>query len=159
MASNRPYSDNQYVQGTFICISPCCKQFIVVYKDDMICSKCKQRVTAQLNDSIALNNPSSNKQRTEESSDKSTATIHLSSQFRINNARINTGTKQASAFTEEQINDRRDKYRRYATDPTFELCDVLCKKCGEYCRYCRDISGDLVYICSNKNCREVNLSV
>ena len=136
--TSAPSSNHQHVQGTFICISPCCKQFIVIYKDNMICSKCKRQITEQINND--------NRQ-----------TLHLSSQFRINNSRINTGTKHASAFTEEQVNDRRIKYRRYATDPTFELCDVLCKKCGEYCRYCRDITGDLVYICSNKHCREINI--
>ena len=49
----------------------------------------------------------------------------------------------------------REKARRFATDPTFELCAIKCPKCGSLSRYARDPQGNMIFICSNSKCREV----
>lgn len=45
--------------------------------------------------------------------------------------------------------------RRFAEDPTYELCSVKCPKCNTYSRYARDPQGNLFFICSNTKCRFV----
>ena len=47
------------------------------------------------------------------------------------------------------------KAKRFATDPTYELCSEKCKKCGSRARYARDPQGSIIFICSNPKCREV----
>lgn len=49
----------------------------------------------------------------------------------------------------------RNKARRFADDPTYELCSMKCPTCKTYSRYARDPQGNLVFICSNPNCRTV----
>lgn len=45
--------------------------------------------------------------------------------------------------------------RRFAEDPTYELCNAKCPKCNTYSRYARDPQGNLFFICSNVKCRNV----
>ena len=47
------------------------------------------------------------------------------------------------------------KARRFATDPTYELCSVKCPKCKSLSRYARDPRGNMIFICSNAKCRNV----
>lgn len=47
------------------------------------------------------------------------------------------------------------KARRFATDPTCELCSTTCPLCKSYCRYTRDIQQNITFICSNAKCRNV----
>ena len=52
-------------------------------------------------------------------------------------------------------NSFRVKARRFATDPTYELCSIKCPKCNSYSRYARDPQKNLIFICSNPKCRNV----
>ena len=47
------------------------------------------------------------------------------------------------------------KARRFATDPTYELCSMKCPKCNTHARYSRNPQGNLIFICSNAKCRHV----
>lgn len=47
------------------------------------------------------------------------------------------------------------KAKRFADDPTYELCSAKCPKCKSYSRYARDPQGNLIFICSNEDCRNV----
>ena len=47
------------------------------------------------------------------------------------------------------------KARRFATDPTYELCAVRCPKCKSLSRYARDPQGTMIFICSSGKCRHV----
>ena len=47
------------------------------------------------------------------------------------------------------------KARRFATDPTYELCSVRCPLCNSLSRYARDPQGNMIFICSNGKCRNV----
>lgn len=49
----------------------------------------------------------------------------------------------------------RVKAKRFALDPTYELCATKCPKCGSYTRYARDPQETIIFICSNPDCREV----
>ena len=49
----------------------------------------------------------------------------------------------------------REKAKRFATDPTYEICDQQCPKCKSFCRYCRDAQKEIMFICSNPDCRFV----
>lgn len=49
----------------------------------------------------------------------------------------------------------RSKARRFATDPTYELCSEKCPKCKSRARYTRDPQGNILFICSNAKCRNV----
>lgn len=126
----------QSIQGTYICTSPCCKQFVVTIHDEIICSQCKQPLLKSIREE--------------------NGNVLLASNFRSNTSRIATGSKQMSSFTTDQLKYQMTRMKRYAVDPTFELCDVKCEKCKSYCRYCRGLDGNLVFICSNKDCREIN---
>lgn len=43
--------------------------------------------------------------------------------------------------------------KRFATDPTYELCSVRCPKCKSLCRYTKSPTNEFIYICSNGECR------
>ena len=47
------------------------------------------------------------------------------------------------------------KAKRFATDPTYELCGRKCPKCKSLCRYTRDAQMNILFICSNSSCRYV----
>ena len=47
------------------------------------------------------------------------------------------------------------KAKRFSDDPTYELCSAKCPKCKSYSRYARDPQGNLLFICSDPNCRTV----
>lgn len=47
------------------------------------------------------------------------------------------------------------KAKRFSSDPTYEICSAKCPKCKNYARYARDPQGNLVFICSNPDCRNV----
>ena len=47
------------------------------------------------------------------------------------------------------------KARRFATDPTYELCGVKCPICKSLSRYARDPQKNMIFICSNPKCRNV----
>lgn len=47
------------------------------------------------------------------------------------------------------------KARRFATDPTYEICSTKCPLCKSLCRYTRDIQQNIIFICSNAKCRNV----
>lgn len=49
----------------------------------------------------------------------------------------------------------RERARRFATDPTYEICSQKCPKCKSLCRYARDAQKDIIFICSNPKCRNV----
>lgn len=61
----------------------------------------------------------------------------------------------ATNISGEAINAYKKVCKRFATDPTYELCLIKCKKCGSYSRYTRLPQGQFIYICSNEKCREV----
>lgn len=48
-----------------------------------------------------------------------------------------------------------NKVARFSTDPTCEICSEKCEKCGEFMRYLRDPHGNIIYVCSNHKCRNV----
>lgn len=52
-------------------------------------------------------------------------------------------------------NNFRLRARRFATDPTYEMCSKKCPKCGSLCRYARDPQKNIIFICSNAECRNV----
>ena len=52
-------------------------------------------------------------------------------------------------------NNFKVKARRFATDPTYELCGVRCPKCKSLSRYARDPQKNMIFICSNPKCRNV----
>jgi len=45
--------------------------------------------------------------------------------------------------------------KRFATDPTYELCSQKCPKCKNLSRYSRNVQDKLIFICSNSECRNV----
>lgn len=45
--------------------------------------------------------------------------------------------------------------KRFSTDPTYELTSHVCSKCGNLCRIARDPVQNLLFICSNGKCRNV----
>lgn len=49
----------------------------------------------------------------------------------------------------------RSKAKRYADDPTYELCSKKCPLCSTLSRYARDPQGNMIFICSNPKCRNV----
>ena len=67
--------------------------------------------------------------------------------------------KFSDGNTSNVSSDTIENYRRiasrFATDPTYELSSVRCPKCGTNARYSRLPQGQFIYICSNKNCRNV----
>ncbi len=48
-----------------------------------------------------------------------------------------------------------EKAKRFATDPTYEICGQKCPKCKSLSRYCRDAQKEIIFICSNPECRNV----
>lgn len=73
---------------------------------------------------------------------------HLAISVRFNeNNTDNVSGDLISAF--------RAKAKRFSEDPTYELCSMKCPKCGAYSRYARDPQGNLIFICSNTDCRHV----
>ena len=52
-------------------------------------------------------------------------------------------------------NNFRHRAKRFATDPTYELCSKQCPECGSLCRYARDPQKNITFICSNAACRNV----
>lgn len=60
-----------------------------------------------------------------------------------------------SNVSSDAINNYKQLCKRFATDPTYELCAVKCKKCGSYCRYSKLPQGNFVYICSSEKCRDI----
>ena len=53
------------------------------------------------------------------------------------------------------LNQQRLIAKRFATDPTYEICSKECPKCKSLSRYFRDMQGKINYVCSNPKCREV----
>lgn len=53
------------------------------------------------------------------------------------------------------IAEYRHKAKRFADDTTYELCSMQCPKCKSLSRYTRDPQNNLLFICSNTNCRNV----
>ena len=77
----------------------------------------------------------------------------------INGLSLIVGVKfsdsEATNISADVINNYKRLCKRFATDPTYELCSVKCKKCGSFSRYTRLPQGQFIYICSNGKCREV----
>lgn len=64
----------------------------------------------------------------------------------------NTNSNNVSADIQ---NSFRVTAKRFATDPTYELCAVKCPKCKSLSRYARDPQDNMLFICSNPKCRNV----
>ena len=45
--------------------------------------------------------------------------------------------------------------KRFSTDPTYELCSVICDKCHSLCRYTKSPQNEFIFVCSNGECRNV----
>lgn len=79
--------------------------------------------------------------------------------FKIKDNPLIVGVKfsdsEATNISADVINNYKRLCKRFATDPTYELCSVKCKKCGSFSRYTRLPQGQFIYICSNGKCREV----
>lgn len=69
------------------------------------------------------------------------------------NVKFNNNLK--SNVSADLQNSFRVKAKRFATDPTYELCNVKCPKCGSLSRYARDPQKNIIFICSNPKCRNV----
>lgn len=54
-----------------------------------------------------------------------------------------------SNISADLLNDQINKSGRCAHDPTFELCNVKCEKCGKLTRIMRDLNGAKYFVCSN----------
>jgi len=54
------------------------------------------------------------------------------------------------------LNAFKNKASRFSTDPTLEICNIKCPKCGSLCRYAETPQKNLIYICSNPKCRYVH---
>lgn len=54
------------------------------------------------------------------------------------------------------VNSFLAKVPRFSTDPTCELSNKICEKCKSRMRYLRDPQGNLIYVCSNGECRYVS---
>lgn len=48
-----------------------------------------------------------------------------------------------------------NKLKRFSTDKTCDICAQICPKCSQNMRYLRDPQGNIVYVCSNAECREI----
>lgn len=49
----------------------------------------------------------------------------------------------------------RELARRFSTDPTYEISSRKCSKCSHLCRIARDQMNNLMFVCSNGKCRNV----
>lgn len=63
--------------------------------------------------------------------------------------------KNSDNISGDLVTSFRTKAKRFAEDPTYELCSAKCPKCGTYARYSKDPQNNLLYICSNGKCRTV----
>lgn len=61
----------------------------------------------------------------------------------------------ASNVSGDIVETFREKAKRFATDPTYEMCSQKCALCNSFCRYARDAQHDIIFICSNPKCRNV----
>jgi hypothetical protein len=58
-------------------------------------------------------------------------------------------------ISEDLVKSYIKKASRFSTDPTYELCQRRCEKCKSLCRYTRDPRKNILFICSNSECRNV----
>lgn len=72
--------------------------------------------------------------------------LTISVRFNANNADNISG---------DLITEYRYKAKRFSEDVTYELCSMTCPKCKSLARYTRDPQGNLLFICSNAECRNV----
>lgn len=69
----------------------------------------------------------------------------------INKYNINAKNNINNVFNTNLWHDAMNWYN----DETLRLVNHKCDDCGSYCRFARDLTGEIIYICSNKNCRHV----
>ena len=121
-------SDYQSANGVNLTFSPCCDMFVVSHHEYVICTGCKKILKKlDVSDNVVMRYKSNTNKQT-----------HIRPKISI-----------------DEMNLENEKLKRYAIDETFELCDKKCPKCGSESRYCRKGTGELIYICSNEDCREV----
>lgn len=108
-------------------VSKCCKAFLFYDKLSIYCSKCGKEV------------------------DK----IQPGQSITIG-VKFNSTTEETS-ISGDILRAFHNAIPRFATDPTCELCERKCKKCSTKMRYLRDRKGDMWYVCSNKDCRHVDM--
>ena len=121
-------SEYQKVNGINMSFSPCCDMFVITVNKQIICTGCK-RVIKELNESE-----------------------NVIMRYKMNTSNGKTICPKVGCDDDDH---ETEKLKRYAVDETFELCDKQCPKCNSNSRYCRKHTGELVYICSNKDCRNV----
>jgi hypothetical protein len=108
-------------------ISKCCKAFLFYDKLSIYCSKCGREV------------------------DKIQPGQSISIGVKFNS------TTEETSISGDILRAFHNSIPRFATDPTCELCERKCKKCSTKMRYLRDRKGDMWYVCSNKDCRHVDM--
>ena len=109
----------------YIFVSKCCKAFIFYDSLSVYCSKCGKEVY-KIGDDEDI-----------------TISIKFSSKEHGNNL---SGDVLQSFY---------NRLPRYATDRTCDVCTKKCPMCESLTRYLRDPSGNIVYVCSNGECRHV----
>lgn len=108
-------------------VSKCCKAFLFYDKLSIYCSKCGKEV------------------------DKIQPGQSISIGVKFNS------TTEETSISGDILRAFHNSIPRFATDPTCELCERKCKKCSTKMRYLRDRKGDMWYVCSNKDCRHVDM--
>lgn len=126
--SSQNTSEYQIISGQNITFSPCCNDFVLFHDGRIICTGCKCVI--------------------KEIATKENVILRYKSN--TNSTKI-IKPREDDSFMRLQM----ERLKRYANDETFELCDTKCPKCNSNSRYCRNHTGEIIYICSNTECRNI----
>mgnify|MGYP003293096595 FL=1 len=126
-SAEQPHEHKVLSYNPYEFVSKCCKAFLFYDKLSIYCSKCGKEV------------------------DK----IQPGQSITIG-VKFNSTTEETS-ISGDILRAFHNSIPRFATDPTCELCERKCKKCSTKMRYLRDRKGDMWYVCSNKDCRHVDM--
>jgi len=82
--------------------------------------------------------------------------IHTLKDDEVVTVGVKYNAEQEETVSADILTNFRNKAARFSQDPTFALTSTKCKKCGSLCRYSMDQQRNIIYICSNKDCRTVS---
>lgn len=123
-------NETAFSYDPYMFVSRCCNAFVFYDNINVCCSKCAKEIYKLKDDE----------------------NIVISIKYN-NNTELTGNIDSENKMSGDILQSFYNKLARYSTDPVCELCSKKCNKCNSLMRYLRDPQGNIVYVCSNGDCR------